>query len=152
MKNKAAIFFILLFLSSMTLGKGVSDYVAPPAFMYILKGSVQTKDGSPKRGAAVFFDIATRDTSYISRQYDYARTNDSGIFTIMLNESSGSQPGVRIVVTDGKDTTTSQWIFIDIASRQEETETITTSDCNSHKKIIPVAEKYTFPQQTIIFP
>ncbi len=152
MKNKTVVFFILLFFASMTLGKGVSDYEAPPSFEYDLKGSVLTNTGSPQRGAAIFFDLAAGDTSFAVSSYNSTVTNDSGVFNIHLGVSSEFNNGVRIVVTDGKDTTRGPWVFIDSASRKEETEVITTNDCNSHKKIIPVVEIYTFPPQKIIFP
>jgi hypothetical protein len=136
----------------MIFGKGISDYTTPPEFEYILKGSIQTSAGLPQRGVAVFFDLTTHDSSYVSRSYYSTVTNDSGIFNITLSLSSGDENGVRVMVTNGKDTVRGPWVFTDSASRQEETETITTNDCNSHKKIVPVAEIYTFPPQTLILP
>ncbi len=152
MKNKIPFSFIILFFASMSLGKGISDYTSPPSFDYILSGSVQMKSGLAQAGASVFFDLAVADTSYIGRYYSATTTNDSGLFQMRLQMGSEFETGIRIVAALGQDTMKGPWLFTRNVSREERTETITTNDCNSHKKIIPIAEIYTFPAQTLILP
>jgi hypothetical protein len=152
MRNKIAIFVILLFFASMTLGKGISDFVSTPEIDYILKGSIQTSTGIPKIGAPVFFDLANSDTSFIERAFRSSTTNDSGQFNMELHNVVGSQTAVRIVVPNGNDTLKGPWMFSDSASRQEETELQTGNDCNARKRIVPVKETFTFPSQTFIIP
>lgn len=152
MKNKIGIILILLFFSSMTLGKGASDFVVPPEIDYIVSGVLQTNNAIPKIGMRVFFELSDRDTTFIQSAFTSIRTNDSGKFNIEFPTVGGFKNAVRIVIPNGTDTIRSVWMFTQNVPKQEVTGTFTTPDCNSRKRIVPTAEIYTFPSQTIIVP
>jgi hypothetical protein len=152
MKNKIAIILILLFFSTMTLGKGASDYIVSPEITYILSGIVQTNAAMPKIGIRVFFELSNSDTTFIENTFNMTTTNDSGKFNIKFTNTRGFQNAVRAIVTNGTDTIIGAWMFTQNVPKQEVTGTFTTPDCNSRKRIVPTAEIYTFPSQTIIVP
>ncbi len=152
MKDKIPIIIILLFFSSMTLGKGASDFIAPPQIVFILSGIVQSSSAIPKKEILVSFEFSDRDTTFIESAVNTIRTTDSGKFTIEFGTFGGFKNAVRTVVANGVDTIRGSWMFTQNVPKQEVTGTFTSNDCNSRKRIVPTAEIYTFPSQTIIVP
>lgn len=152
MRNKTIVFIIILFFTTMTLGKGVSDQVASPEIDYIMKGNVQSNNGKPVSGVIINFEFSNSDTSYISRSITSTITNDSGLFNVELKAASGFETEVRIVVAANPDTLRTHWISTSAAKQEEVMGTFTTNDCYAKKRTAPVAEIYTFPSQIIILP
>jgi len=156
MKNKMLVFFVLLFLSSMTLGKGASEAVdIQPEIDYKLSGTVESSSGTPVSGLPVTLEVTDKDTAFISPFFfDFGEvfTNDSGKFNFFLQRMNSFQTGIRIVTINGLDTLRSPWRFVFTARNQETLETFTSNDCYAHKTIAPTNETYIFDPETIVLP
>jgi hypothetical protein len=152
MRNKTLIFMVLLFLSSMTLGKGVSESVPLPEIDYVLNGSVLTSLGVPKNSALVFLDATNTDTSYIITHTAFNFTDDSGKFNFAIKDINSFETGIRFEVLNGSDTIKTPWKFVFRAKNKETLGTYSSHDCNSHTTVAPTNETYIFDSETIVLP
>ena len=150
------VFFILLFLSSMTLGKGSSEaFNLPPEIDYKLSGTVVSSSGSPKVGLPVTFEATNIDTTFIIRgsfRFGVVFTDDSGKFDINVQNMNSFETGIRILAINGGDTVRGPWRFIFTAKNEETLGTFSSNDCYSHRTVAPTKETYVFDPETILLP